>query len=107
MAYEIEINGEATVSKNILNGVGRLKWCARDEPIREGDTGWTFLSEVDNDEFCLNSENFVMVPYLDVFEIEPAVLWIFQLPIGTDIQLIIQKSERYFIDNNTGNRISI
>jgi hypothetical protein len=107
MEHEVEVRGDATVSSNILNGVGRLKWCVRDNPIREEDTGWTFISEIDDDEYCSNPENFKMTPYIDVFKIEPAVLWIYQLPVGTDIQLVIDKGERHFVDNETGNKVII
>jgi hypothetical protein len=107
MNQDLEIRGVATVSNNILNGVGRLKWCVRDNPIGEDDTGWTFLSEIDDDEFCADSGNFSIIPYIKVFKIEPAVLWIFEMPIGTDIQLIIKKGKRDFVDNNTGKIIKL
>jgi hypothetical protein len=105
MEQDIEIQGLATVSNNILNGIGRLKWCIKDNPSEEDDTGWTFLSEIDNEEFCSDMKNFSIVPYIDVFKIEPAVLWIYQMPVGTDIQLVVKKGKRDFVDNETGKKI--
>jgi len=105
--YPIEISGVAYVSNNILSGAGWLKWCIRDNPQDESDTGWTFLSEIDDDNFCSKSENFSIVPYIKVIEIEPIVLYIYQMPVGTDMQLVIEKGKRYFADNETGKEIPI
>jgi len=103
----LEITGDAYVSKNILSGAGRLTWCVRDTPLVESDTGWAFISDVDDDEFCSDSDNFSVIPYIEVFEIEPVVLWIFEMPIGTDIQLIVEKGKRSFIDTKSGKKIEI
>ena len=105
--YPIIIKGAATASVNIINGVGRLKWCVRETPAAEIDTGWTFLSEIDDEEFLAKKGNLRVVTYQSIVEIEPAVLWIYQLPVGTDIQLVIEKGKRYFVDSQTGKKIDV
>ncbi len=105
--YPIIIKGAATISVNILNGVGRLKWCVREAPMGETDTGWTFLSEADDEEFLAGEGNLRSIAYQSVIEIEPAVLWIYQLSIGTDIQLVTEKGKKYFVDTRTGNKVNI
>lgn len=105
--YPIIIRGAASASVNILNGAGRLKWCVRDTPADEIDTGWTFLSEIDDEEFLAKEGNLQIVTYQSVIEIEPAILWIYQLPIGTDIQLVIEDGKRYFVDSWTGEKVDV
>ena len=105
--YPIIIKGAETISANIINGVGRLKWCVREAPMGETDTGWTFLSEVDDEEFIAREGDLKPIDYQSVIEMEPAVLWIYQLPIGTDIQLVIEKGKKYFVDTQTGNKVNI
>lgn len=36
-----------------------------------------------------------------IVEIEPAVIGIFDMPIGTDITLIYEDNKKYFIDTDT------
>ena len=73
----------------------------------EEDTGWTFLSETDDEEFLAREGSLMPVSFQSVVEIEPAVLWIYQLPIGTDIQMVIEKGKKYFVDTQTGKKVDI
>ena len=41
--------GGSIVSKNILQGKGRLKWCIREKSVNKLDNGWRFLSDIDTD----------------------------------------------------------
>ena len=43
--------GGSVVSRNILEGKGKLKWCFRENSVHEVDNGWRFLSEIDTDEY--------------------------------------------------------
>jgi len=40
-----------------------------------------------------------------IVEIEPAVLPIFNMPIGTELILIYEGEKKYFLDSNTGEKI--
>ena len=37
--------------------------------------------------------------------IEPAILAIYNLPVGTDLEFCIEKGRKYFIDAQTGKEI--
>ena len=41
-----------------------------------------------------------------IVEIEPAVLSIFNMPIGTELILIYEGEKKYFIDSNSGQKLS-
>ena len=79
--------GGSVVSKNILEKRGRVKWCFREESVNNIDNGWRFLSEIDTDEFLADSKNMVICDWGTIFEIEPAIAPIFELPIGTELTL--------------------
>ena len=42
-----------------------------------------------------------------IVEIEPAVLLLYDMPIGTELTLIYESEQRYFIDTNTGSKIEL
>lgn len=97
--------GGCIVSKNILNGKGALKWLLRDPSINKDDNGWRFFSDIDDDVFVNNPINLTVCDFNTVANIEPAILGIYLLPVGSDLQLIIENGKRKFIDNLTGEEI--
>lgn len=97
--------GGCLVSKNILCGNGLLKWCVREESINEIDNGWRFFSDIDTEEYLSDSENLAICDYNTIADIEPAIIGIYLLPIGTDLELVIEDGKRTFYDNNTGEQI--
>ena len=97
--------GGCIVSKNIIEEKGELKWCVREKGINDLDTGWRFLSSIDTDEYLSNSENMCIYNYDTVVEIEPAILLIYDLPVGTDVTLIREGKKKFFVDTATGEKI--
>lgn len=97
--------GGSIVSNNILENKGRLKWCVKDEGVHELDNGWRFLSEVDTDEYLSDAAHMSVCDWGTVIEIEPAVIPIFDMPVGTDLTLIYDNGQKYFVDTRTGERV--
>lgn len=96
----IEKSGGSIVSKNIINGQGKLKWLFREESVDDKvDNGWRFFSDIDDDDFINNPDNLVVCDFNTVANIEPAVLGIYNLPVGSDMQLIAQDGRIMFFDN--------
>lgn len=103
--------GLCKISKNIYNGTGKLKWC-----IRESE-GWIFLSNIDTNEYLADENNYEYCAFEKVIEIEPAVMGLSRMPVGTDIQLcsgytrkflgIPSKWKMWFADNETGKEIEL
>ncbi len=96
--------GGAVVSKNILENKGRIKWCFREESINPMDNGWRFLSEIDTDVFLQDTSNMVVCDWGTIFEMEPAIAPIFNMPIGTDLTLVYENGHKYFIFTETGEK---
>lgn len=97
--------GGCIVSRNILESKGGVKWCIREQGVNDLDNGWRFLSDIDTDEFLGESKNMSVCNYETVVEIEPAVLLIYDMPVGTDLTLINEGSTKYFIYTATGERV--
>ena len=94
--------GGSIASKNILEKKGRLKWCIKEESVHPLDNGWRFLSEVDTDDYLQDASNMVICDWGTLFEIEPAISLIFDMPVGTDLTLVYEKGHKYFIFTETG-----
>ena len=103
MRKNIYINnaGFCIVSNNILNGNGLLKWLLREHPVRDKDNGWRFFSDIDDNDFINDPANMSICDFNDVADIEPAIVAIYTLPIGSDIQLIVENNIKTFWDNIT------
>lgn len=94
--------GGCVVSRNILDGKGNIKWCIRESFLNELDNGWRFLSDIDTDDFLSNPANMVVCDWGTVVNIEPAIMSIFNLPIGTDITLVREGNIKRFVHTETG-----
>ena len=97
--------GASIVSNNILKNKANRKWIFREDSADELDNGWRFFSKIDTEEYLSHSENMSVCDWSTIVEIEPAVLLIYDMPIGTELTLIYESEQRYFIDTNTGEKI--
>ncbi|MEX1308118.1 MAG: DUF2185 domain-containing protein [Eubacteriales bacterium] len=95
--------GGSIVSKNILEGTGQLKWCVRESFVNDVDNGWRFLSDIDTEEYLADASHMVVVGWETLFNIEPAIMPIFDMPIGTELTLVREGNKKRFIYTNMGN----
>ncbi len=96
--------GGCIVSKNILYGHG-VRWCVKSEPAAPQDSGWTFMSDADTNEYWQSEENSMVISFDVLAKIEPAVEMIYDYPVGTDVVLEYEDDEPHFYDNITGDRV--
>lgn len=94
--------GGCVVSNNITNKKGVLKWCIKEKSLNPVDNGWRFLSDVDTEEFLNDSANMSVWDFNSIAEIEPAILSIYNMPIGADLTLIHEKDKKFFVHTETG-----
>ena len=69
------------------------------------DNGWRAIGDTDTQEYIDNPENSMVIDFNTLANIEPAVLAVYDMPIGTDLEFCFDNTGRYFIDTNTGKRI--
>lgn len=98
--------GASIVSNNILENKANIKWILRENSVNELDNGWRFLSEIDTEEYLSHAENMSICDWSTIVEIEPAVLSIFNMPIGTELTIIYEDERVYFLDSNSGQKLS-
>ena len=98
--------GASIVSNNILKNKANIKWILRENSVNELDNGWRFLSEIDTEEYLSHAENMSICDWSTIVEIEPAVLSIFNMPIGTELTIIYEDERVYFLDSNSGQKLS-
>lgn len=110
MKHKIEFiknAGGCIVSNNILNGKGTLKWLLREESVDKNDNGWRFLSDIDDEKFINNPDNLTVCDFNTVAEIEPAIIGVYLMPVGSDLQLVRVNGIISFTDNITGEKVKI
>lgn len=90
--------GGSLTTKNLLNGIGKLRWCVREEFQNSVDNGWRFFSDQDTDEYLADTNNWVVCDFGTIVEIEPAVLKIFDLPIGTELMFAVEEGHKLFLN---------
>lgn len=99
--------GAAIVSRKIVERTGNIKWLTREAPIAPQDTGWRILSDRDTDEYLADPANMTVVDFNDICDIEPACIGIYDLPVGSDIQLVVEPDgRRRWFGNKTEREIT-
>ena len=96
--------GGSIASRNIIEKKGKIKWCVKEKSVDSLDNGWRFFSEYDTQEYLNDSSNMLVCDWGTLFEIEPAISLIFDLPIGTDLTLIYEGEKKYFVNTLTGEK---
>lgn len=94
--------GGSVVSRNVYAGKGRIKWCFREKPVNGVDNGWRFLSELDTNEFLQEASNLLICDWGTILEIEPAIMPIFDMPVGTELTLVYEGRRKFFVYTETG-----
>lgn len=97
--------GGSIVSKHLLDSEGELQRCVRDEAANPLDNGWRFFANIDTKEYLNDPDNMTVCDFGTVVDIEPAVLQIYDMPVGTDLMLLIDKGKRTFIHTDTGRKV--
>ncbi len=98
----ISQSGACLVSKNIINGAGRVRWMFREKSAASADNGWRFFSHIDTPEFLENADNLKIITYNEVCAIEPALIGIYDFPVGTDLQIVDEGHGIKIVDTATG-----
>lgn len=95
--------GGTIVTKSILEGKSKLKWFFR----QNGDlgNGWIAFGDTDTQEYVNDASNMAVVDFNTLANIEEAVVNVFFMPVGTDLEFREDASGKYFVDTRTGREI--
>ncbi|MGN8025874.1 immunity protein Imm33 domain-containing protein [Microbacterium sp. 22242] len=92
---------------NVLNGIAPLRWLVREPGISAVDNGWRFFSAIDDERYLSDATNLTVVSFNTVANIEPAIIPILRLPVGSDLELVRGEDGLQFRDNLTGLPVSL
>ena len=105
MKKYVENAGSCIVTKSILNGETKFRWLFREEPLDNIDTGWMAFGDSDNDDYVNDPKNLTVVDLNTLINIEPTILNVYEMPVGTDLIFIEEDGEKYFINAKTNEQI--
>ncbi|MBF1206526.1 MAG: DUF2185 domain-containing protein [Fusobacterium periodonticum] len=105
MKKYVENAGSCIVTKSILNGETKFRWLFREEPLNNIDTGWMAFGDSDNDDYVNDPKNLTAVDLNTLINIEPTILNVYEMPIGTDLIFIEEDGDKYFINAKTNEQI--
>ena len=97
--------GGCIITRSLYDGTSKLKWIFRERSCHAVDNGWRALGDKDTQEYINIPENNLVVDFDTLVAIEPAVLAVYDMPVGTDLEFRNDSTGRYFIDNKTGKRL--
>ncbi len=95
--------GGTIVTKSILNGTSRLKWLFRQDSGY--GNGWVAFGDRDSQEYVNDAENMEIVDFNTLANIEPTVVNVFYMPMGSDLEFCSDETGKYFVDTRTGEEI--
>lgn len=94
--------GASLATSNVMSGAGALQWAERKSPKDPADNGWRFISAIDDEAYLSDGSSWAIVDFNEVCAIEPAVISIIDLPVGSDLQLVEGAAGKLWIDDETG-----
>jgi hypothetical protein len=97
--------GACITTRNVLSRAGRVKWMVREESKAPADNGWRIFSDRDTTEYLADTSNMQVVDFNTVCEIEPALIGIWDLPVGSDLQLVDEGEGLKVVDTASGREI--
>ena len=98
----IENAGGMIITKSIYEGTSKLKWFFREESVNPSDNGWRAIGDNDTQEYLNNPENSIVVDFNTLANIEPAVLAVYDMPVGTDLEFCFDNTILHFLGQQQG-----
>ena len=97
--------GACLATKSVLDGTGLVRWMVRVPSKAPVDNGWQIMSHVDTSEYLNDTSNWQIVDYNELCAIEPALIGIWDMPVGADLQIVRDELGIRVVDTPTGREI--
>ncbi|RIT48804.1 DUF2185 domain-containing protein [Mycobacteroides abscessus] len=108
MAEYIEFipkSGACLATKNVVERRAPVRWMVRVPSTGGADNGWQIMSSIDTSEYLQDKNNWQIVAFNDVCNIEPALIGIYDFPVGSDLQIVRDERGIHIVDTPTGREI--
>ncbi len=101
-AHPADRRAACLVTTSVLAGRARVGRMVRQVTSEPDDSGWRILSHTDTEEFITSEDCWRVVTVYDALNIEPALGHVWQMPVGTDVQLVRDENGVHIVDTATG-----
>ncbi|AZZ48148.1 immunity protein Imm33 domain-containing protein [Rathayibacter rathayi] len=98
--------GACLMTVNAWEGRAPVRWMLRERSNAPVDNGWRIMSAADSSEYLADSDNWRITDFNDACEIEPALIGIYDLPVGSDLQIVIDEHGKRIVDTPTGRELT-
>ncbi|MEY8371097.1 DUF2185 domain-containing protein [Aerococcaceae bacterium 50-4] len=97
--------GNCLASVALLEGKQPLLWAFREKSLMPSDSGWRFFAATDTQTEVMDGKSVLLVDINKIAELEPTVAGIYWYPEGADFQLASKDGSKYFVYNDTFERV--
>ncbi|RPA56406.1 DUF2185 domain-containing protein [Aerococcus agrisoli] len=101
----ISNGGNCLASAALLEGKQPLLWAFREKSLMPSDSGWRFFAATDTQTEIMDGKSILLVDINKIAELEPIVASIYWYPEGADFQLASKDGNKYFVYNDTFERV--
>ncbi len=99
--------GACLATLNVINRTGVVRWMVRVPSQMPADNGWQIMSHLDTTEYLNDPANWRIVDFNDLCAIEPALIGIWDMPVGSDLQIVRDELSIRIFDTPTGREIPV
>ena len=99
--------GACIATLNVINKTGVVRWMVRLPSQMPADNGWQIMSHLDTTEYLNDPANWRIVDFNDLCAIEPALIGIWDMPVGSDLQIVRDELGIRIFDTPTGREIPV
>ncbi|MCL2849284.1 MAG: DUF2185 domain-containing protein [Micrococcales bacterium] len=99
--------GACLATRNVMQRRGRVRWMVREPSKSPVDNGWRIFSVIDTAEYLADASNFQIVSFNEVCTIEPALIGIYDLPVGSDLQIVDEGHGIQVVETQTGRVLTL
>ncbi|GLE55279.1 DUF2185 domain-containing protein [Mycobacteroides chelonae] len=80
--------GACLATKNVIERRSPVRWMVRRQSQNPVDNGWQIMSAIDSSEYLNDTTNWQIIDFNDLCNIEPALVGIWDLRVGSDLQIV-------------------
>ncbi|MFB7958031.1 DUF2185 domain-containing protein [Streptomyces sp. NPDC056045] len=97
--------GASLVTRSVLAGESRVRWVHRKPSRQPADNGWRVLGDTDTSAYLSDTKNWVIADFNELCAIEPALIGIYDFPIGSDLQIVREGQGIRIVDITSGHEV--
>jgi hypothetical protein len=99
--------GACLTTRHVTERTGRIRWLVRQESAAPADNGWRSFSHLDDADSMSGADSWQMVAFNQLCAIEPALIGIYDLPVGSDLQIVDDGQQIRIVETATGRELGL